>query len=91
MSDQEYDVIVIGVEPTGENVAERARRGGRCLCPPFADPSATSASAAPSAARFGRRHRRSNRHDVKLYRLLPVQIHIVPTAAQGLRCQSGAC
>ena len=33
MSDQEYDVIVIGAEPTGENVAERARRGGHCLCP----------------------------------------------------------
>jgi pyruvate/2-oxoglutarate dehydrogenase complex dihydrolipoamide dehydrogenase (E3) component len=28
MSDQEYDVIVIGAGPTGENVAERARRGG---------------------------------------------------------------
>ena len=28
MSDQEYDVIVIGAGPTGENVADRARRGG---------------------------------------------------------------
>jgi dihydrolipoamide dehydrogenase len=28
MSDQEYDVIVIGAGPTGENVAGRARRGG---------------------------------------------------------------
>jgi dihydrolipoamide dehydrogenase len=28
MSDQEYDVVVIGAGPTGENVADRARRGG---------------------------------------------------------------
>ena len=28
MSDQEYDVIVIGAGPTGENVADRVRRGG---------------------------------------------------------------
>ncbi|HET9975620.1 MAG TPA: NAD(P)/FAD-dependent oxidoreductase, partial [Streptosporangiaceae bacterium] len=28
MSDQEYDVIVIGAGPAGENVAGRARRGG---------------------------------------------------------------
>jgi dihydrolipoamide dehydrogenase len=28
MSDQEYDVIVIGAGPVGENVADRARRGG---------------------------------------------------------------
>ena len=28
MSDQEYDVVVIGAGPAGENVADRARRGG---------------------------------------------------------------
>ncbi len=28
MSDQEYDVVVIGAGPSGENVADRARRGG---------------------------------------------------------------
>src|SRR6185437_17085028 len=28
MSEQEYDVIVIGAGPTGETVADRARRGG---------------------------------------------------------------
>ena len=28
MSDQQYDVIVIGAGPPGENVAGRARRGG---------------------------------------------------------------
>ena len=28
MGDQEYDVVVIGAGPTGENVAARARRGG---------------------------------------------------------------
>ncbi len=28
MSDQEFDVVVIGAGPTGENVADRARRGG---------------------------------------------------------------
>jgi pyruvate/2-oxoglutarate dehydrogenase complex dihydrolipoamide dehydrogenase (E3) component len=28
MSDQEYDVVVIGAGPVGENVADRARRGG---------------------------------------------------------------
>src|SRR5580693_3551249 len=28
MSDQEYDVVVIGAGPSGENVADRVRRGG---------------------------------------------------------------
>src|ERR1700730_1924307 len=28
MSDQEYDVVVIGAGPSGENVADRAHRGG---------------------------------------------------------------
>src|SRR6202035_3049499 len=28
MSDQEFDVVVIGAGPSGENVADRVRRGG---------------------------------------------------------------
>ena len=48
-----------------------------------------SVSAVPLAARFRQRHHGSNRHDVILYRLLPVQLHIVPTEARQNRAWSG--
>jgi len=38
----------------------------------------------------GQRHRRGNRHDVKLYRLLPVQNHIVPVGVCLNRARPGA-